>query len=315
MREVARAYGLDPSSVEPVASAYRPDAAFRAGTVLLKPYRYGERQLYYVVRGLRHLEQRGCRAVPRLVPALSGEPYVRAGKRLWYATTWIVGRRPRWPFDLEAAARSLAAFHRASEGCFMPYGGARSWSKRWPALLADLLAFRRQAADGKSPFDQEFFGASAVFVEQAKAATAALRRSAYAVLEADCRQRRAFCHRDVTTANMVADARGQVWLVDPDTWGPELRVYDLARLVLAGAGDDPARALRAVRTYAAALPLDPRELRLLPWAYLLPREYWWAGVCRYRRPAPGVDPGALLRQAVAGAGARAACALALSSEL
>ena len=313
--EVARAYGLNPLRLQPVASLYRAEAAWRAGPVLLKPYRYGERQLYYTTVALRHLEAQDCKLAPRLVETLDGEAYVRAAGTWFYATTWIPGRRPRWPGDLEPAARSLAAFHQASEGCFIPYSSTRSWRKRWHGLLADLLAFRRLAEAGNSPFDRAFAGASDRFVEQASRAVAALEQSAYDRLEAEYRRRRAFCHRDLTTANLVVDATGRVCLVDPDTWGPDLRAYDLARLLLAGAGSDPGRALGAIAAYGAAVPLDPREQRLLPWAYLLPREYWWAGVCRYRRPAAGVDPEALLRQAAEGAPARYACFRALKGAL
>ncbi|HWI66752.1 MAG TPA: phosphotransferase [Symbiobacteriaceae bacterium] len=312
---VLRAFGLPPDRLRPVASAYRLEAAYRAGSVLLKPYRYGERQLYYATLGLRHLERRGCRLVPRLVETLDGRPYIRVEGIWYYATTWIPGRRPRWPADLAGAAESLAAFHTASEGCFIPYSAGRSWRVRWNALLEDLVTFLRLARSGGSEFDRLYVSASLPFLEQATRAVAALAASEYDALEAACRRRPAFCHRDLTSANLIVDLAGRVCLVDPDTWGPELRVYDLARLLLAGAGADAGRALGAVAAYEALLPLAPAERQLLPWAYLLPREYWWAGVCRYRRPSAGVDPEALLRQAMAGAGARAACAAALEEAL
>ncbi|HYF95121.1 MAG TPA: hypothetical protein VD969_23130 [Symbiobacteriaceae bacterium] len=311
----ARAYGLAPNRLQPVASAYREAAAFRAGGVLLKPFRYGERRLYYATVALRHMAERGCRLVPALVETPDGDRYIRIGDTWWYATTWITGRRPRWPGDLEGAARSLAAFHSAAQGCFIPYSGSRSWRKRWAGLLQDLLDFTRQAEAGATAFDRQYAAAAGTFVDQAARAVAALEKSEYDRLEADCRRRPAFCHRDLTAANLVVDMAGQVCLVDPDTWGPELRSYDLTRLLLAGAGADPGRALGAVAEYEAAEALDRRERRLLPWAYLLPREYWWAGVCRYRRPAAGVDPQALLQAAIRGAGAREACARALKEAL
>ncbi|HLN62789.1 MAG TPA: hypothetical protein VK464_14685, partial [Symbiobacteriaceae bacterium] len=150
----ARAWGLDPGALQPVASAYRPAAAFRAGSVLLKPFRYGERPLYYATRALFHLERQGCPHVPRLVAAPGGEPYLRLGGQYWYATTWLDGRPPRFPAELPAAAEALAAFHQASAGCFVPWSPSRSWRHRWARLLADLHAFRHLAEAGRTPFDR-----------------------------------------------------------------------------------------------------------------------------------------------------------------
>lgn len=311
LREAAAAYGLDPAELEPVASAYRPAAAYRAGPVLLKPYRYPERQLYYATRALDHLALRGFSRAPRLVRSRLQEPYIRAGGRLWYATTWIEGRRPRLPADLQLAANALAAFHRAARGCYVPWSPGRSWPARWARLLADLRRFERSAGAGSTPFDRAFAHVAPRFIGQAEAALAALQALDYTGLEAGARQE-GFCHRDITAANLVSDRQGRVCLVDPDTWGAELRLHDLARLLITGCGWNPRTALTALTAYG---PLSAAERRLLPAALLLPREVWWAGLCRYQRTQPGADPERLLRSAIAGAPARDACVKALREAL
>ncbi len=312
LEQAAAAYGLDPLDLLPVASAYRPAAAYRAGDVLLKPYRYGERQLYYVARALEHLARRGFSRAPRLVLSQSGQPYVRAGSTWWYATTWIEGRRPRFPGDLAAAAGALAAFHEAGEGCPIPWSRSRSWPVRWAALTADLRQFAQRAALGHSDFDRAFSQAAPQFISRAESACAALAASSYPALEAEAMDSPVLCHRDLTPANMVMDRAGRVCLVDPDTWGPELRLHDLVRLITASPGWSPKGAIAAVRAYG---PLRPEESRLLPPALLLPREVWWAGVCRYRRQEPGADPERLLADAIAGAPARDACVKTLAKLL
>jgi CotS family spore coat protein len=302
----ARAYGLDPHHLTPVASAYRPAAAWRAGAVLLKPYRYTEQQLFYVTRALLHLERRGFGQVPRLVHARSGRPYVRAGGGWWYATTWIDGRPVRFPEELPAAAGALASFHTASEGELIPWHPSRSWPRRWQLRLADLQTFQRLAREGSTPFDRAYAHVAPHYLRQAQRALEALERSDYHRLEEAARRRTGFCHRDCTPGNLVVNPGGDVCLVDPDTWGAELRLHDLVRLLLTGAGNDPAAALGAMAAYEEAAPLDPAERRLLPVALSLPREYWWAGLCRYRRDEPGVDPEQALREALEGAPVREA---------
>lgn len=312
----ALAYGLDPHRLAPVASTYRAEAAYRAGSVLLKPFRYGERQLWYATSALRHLERRSCPLVPRLVESRRGQPYVRAGDTWWYATTWIDGRPPRFPAELALAARSLALFHQAAEGCFMPYHTNRSWERRWQALHDDIAAFQETAAQGRTPFDQLYARHAPRFLEEANLALDALKQSEYPSLEAALPTRRGFCHRDCTAANLVvAHATGQPCLVDPDTWGPELRLYDLVKLLQSGSGHDPDAVLKAAHAYHTLHPLPMTELTLLPAAYRLPREFWWAGLCRYRRPAYGVDPAALLQNAIAGAPLRGACVKALAAAI
>jgi hypothetical protein len=190
VKAAARAYGLDPDRLEPVASVYRPNAAYRAGRVLLKPFRYGERQLYYVTAALRHLAQQGCGLVPRLVAARDGAPYIQSGDGWWYATTWIAGRPPRLPAELPAAASALAAFHAAAEDCYIPYSSSRSWRRRWHTLLNDISAFGRHARSGGTAFDRQYAEAAALFVPQAEQALAALDRYGYDRLESALRQRR-----------------------------------------------------------------------------------------------------------------------------
>lgn len=310
--EAARQYGLEPDALRPVASAYREAAAWRAGGVLLKPYRYGKRQLLQVVRALQHL--RDFPLVPQLVPARGGRPYVGRPGAWWYATGWIEGRPPRFPAELAEAAGALGSFHRAAEGYPESWSPSRSWRRRWTRLLGDLRECLRLAGQGRTDFDRAFVRAAPAFIRQAEACVQALDACGYDTAEAGARRRPGFCHRDVTAANLVVDGRGRVCLVDPDTWGPDLRLYDLTRLLLAGCAHNPGAAATAVSAYETlAGPLSIAERRLLPWAYLLPREAWWAGVCHYRRPSAGVNPTALLESAVADMGRRVACVRALQS--
>ncbi|HYG58605.1 MAG TPA: hypothetical protein VD902_11155, partial [Symbiobacteriaceae bacterium] len=194
LRDAAAAYGLDCRRLVPVASAYRAAAAYRCGRVLLKPYRYGRRQLYYVAVALRHLEHQGFGAVPRLVATRDGEPYFATSSEGWYATTWIDGTPPRFPRDLNGAARSLAGFHQASEGCFIPYSHSRSWQRRWQRLLDDLRSFSAVAGAGIAPFDRDYARLAPLFIRQAEVALQALEANRYAELEAGLWSRQGFCH-------------------------------------------------------------------------------------------------------------------------
>lgn len=301
LRTVAAAYGLDPDAIQPVASHYRSAAAFRAGRVLLKPYRYPERQLRHALKALEHLGRKNFALTPALVRTSAGAGCLRAGGIWWYATTWLDGRPPRLPAELPAAARSLAAFHLAAQGCRIRWSSSRSWIRRYHGVVLDVATFARAAEAGTTPFDRAYARAAPGFQAQAIEALAQLTASDYLRLEHAVRQGTGFCHRDFTAANLLVDRTGQVCLIDPDTWGADLRLHDLVRLIHTGTGADPAAALTALRVYERDLPLNPAERHLLPVALSLPRTFWWAGVCRYRRTAPGPSPDQLLADALAGA--------------
>ncbi|MGE5674731.1 MAG: phosphotransferase [Mycobacterium leprae] len=308
VEQAAAAYGLDAASLEPLSSTYRAVAAYRAENALLKPYRYSERQLFYVTRALSHLAKCGCTVVPRLIETRRGEPYLRSGRRLWYALTWIPGCPVSFPTDLVEAARALARFHRAATGCFIPSSDKRSWPRRWRQIRTDLAEFAREAAAGATPFDILYSQAAPIFIGQAEACIAALNQPAYTHLESVRRQRLAFAHRDATAANLIRGEQGRVYLIDPDTLGPDLRLHDLTRMLLSGGVEDPEPLVEAIAAYDRIAPLEQAERLLLPAAYRLPREFWWAGVCRYRHGRPDFDPEELLRIAIAGAPGRDACA-------
>ena len=330
---VAERYGLQVNGCTPVASVYRPAAVFRletdAGPLCLKPFRYPERRLLQVLAGLDHLARRGFRRLAPVVVARDGSRYFRQDDQLYLVSRWIEGSA----CDLtrsqhrRAAADSLGTFHAAARGCARR-GGHAAWPERYARVVGDLEAMAALAAAGPHPatpdvaerercerFDRLFLQWLPPFLTAARAAAAGINCPTYRRLAARAGAQAEFCHGDFVAPNLVIDSAGTAVLIDLDTWRPELRLYDLAKLVANGAFWRLEAAGEILAAYAAHLPLCPEERALLPLAIEPPREFWWAGTCRYRRRHCDAGVLALLELAIASHNPKLAFLRELRAEL
>lgn len=294
------AYGLCVHETTPVASVYRPEAVYRLqsdhGPLCLKPFRYAERQLKAVLAGLDHVNERGFTRLAPIVPTRDGRRYLSVGGKLYLVSRWIAGDPCRFeqPEHVRAAADSLGAFHVAALGCAGAHARRPgSWPTRYRRQAEDLaemaaIAARQPRSRGESSeweaqFDRLFTRYSPYFIAEARDAAANIDCLAYRRLRERSVAQGEHCHRDYVAPNLVIDRTGQAVLLDLDTWGPDLRLYDLAKLVSNASHWHLERALLVLEGYEQHLMLSSEERVLLPWAVMMPREFWWAGTCRYRR--------------------------------
>ncbi len=335
LARVEAAYGIRIRHCTPVASVYRPAAVFRlqsdAGPLCLKPFRYPERRLTQMLAGLDHLTSGGFRRLAPVLTARDGSRYLRCGGQLYLLSGWVAGSA----CDLErgahrrAAADSLGALHAVARDCADRGRGRGAWPDRYRRLISDLRAMAALAAAGPHPatpgpalrqrcerFDRLFARWVAPCLVAAQAAADAVDGSAYRRLAARAEDQGECCHGDFVAPNLVINDAGMAILIDLDSWSPELHLYDLAKLVTNGSYWRIEWAREILTAYTQAhRPLCRDEKALLPWAVQMPREFWWAGVCRYRRRQ--CDPGtlALLELAVASLAPRAAFLRELRADL
>lgn len=302
----AAAYGVQPVAFTPVASAYHSPAALQVrwsgGAVCLKPFRGGHRRLERVEGYLHRLSTIAprfwvagrpgrtgrCAFFHRGRPFLvtcweEGTPCTAGADQAGAAVAGTEGAIAAGPEAAAAAGRALAAFHRAGAG-LAPWIPSHSWPRRWQRLLAEIAhapeGLRLAAADPGDSLAELFRKAAAPPLATGRRAVSVLSSgSDYPLLERASRRRAQLCHRDLTPPNLLQIPTGQMLLLDPDTWGPDLRLADLSALVGPVSGFSAAAALRALAAYVEiAGPLHPAEVRLLPWTLRLPRELGW--LCR-----------------------------------
>ncbi len=245
----AREYGLTPARILPAKGGYLLDSPAGEGPAWFlwvsgrKPAR-----LLFGLAAMEHLRTRGYGAVGRLLPGVSGQPYVTLDNDLTAFVTAWEDCRPldlRRPAELRLAARALGELHTLSEG-FVPWEGASPRGEWGGTLLecgrgpSSLRLFKRVAGARLRPtgFDRRFLAAYDRLASRAEQAVLALQNSSYAELADRARQRKTFCHGDFTRDHLSLagpPGPGQGGRVVVSGFGSvhyEARVVELAEFLL-----------------------------------------------------------------------------------
>jgi fructosamine-3-kinase len=187
--------------------------------------------------GLRWLAEPGALRTPRVLEVAEG----------YLALEWVPGGR----LSVEGAeelGRGLAATHDAGAPCFGDPGGTG------PARLGSLLLGNEPAGDWPT-----FYGERRLLpLARAAAGRGRLSPAGGAAVAAVCERLDQLCgpaeaparlHGDLWSGNVMADASGRPWLIDPSAYGGH-REVDLAMLRLFGAPSE-----RVFESYAERSPL------------------------------------------------------------
>lgn len=303
---VFRAYGLRVFSVEPVDSVYRSRAVFRLATdrgdKCLKPFRAGPHRALFCSLVQQHLLQRGLLNLAAWEPTLDGQPFFEFRGEVFVLAPWVAGARCDLtdPEQRSLAAVTLGRFHRAARrfeaGLALGYpDGWGNWVRRYQRELRDLEDMARLAEThittgpagphgraGPSTFDRVYLAHVETYLLQGRRALETINGPDYWHLVKQAEERRVFCHKDYVGPNLLITPRRQLWLIDLDSCGYDIPLYDVTKLVMSASDWDATAAEKILEEYASVRVLRREERRLLPAAVLLPRDFWWAARLYYR---------------------------------
>ncbi|NLG83601.1 MAG: CotS family spore coat protein [Firmicutes bacterium] len=259
-----------------------------AGFLCLKPSRLSSLDLLFVERLVAHARQGGFTRAAAAIPTRDGHHFVAAGGFSYLLFPWFAGREAAFAREdaLLAAIVPLAAFHRAGSG-FIPYRSdpARVRWGTWPVLLAARLAQLYEFGErarmlSASPFGILYARLFSHYVAQAEEALRLLKVSPYEELAEEGARRRMVCHHDPSPRNFILDEEGRAFLLDFEYALADLRLHDLANLLLRllrRHGWRPEVARKVIGAYHRENPLDERELAVLYPFLLWPQDFWQIG--------------------------------------
>lgn len=296
LQDLARHWGLSFRGGERVRKVWR--LRTDRGTYCLKRSVLGPEELLFIEAVQRHLARRGFRGVLPPLPTLGGMPYAAGVEGIFVLYPWQDSQEADFdqPRDLALAVETLAELHERSGG-FVPYRGDAHrvrWGL-WPEILAarrnQLAEFGARAAAGsrESLFCARYARLFPYYYAQAGRALAALAASPYGALCAEAVAERSICHHDYSARNILLNAERRPTVVDFDYCLADLRLHDLANLILRRLRHGrwrPERAAEVLDLYHRCRPLDEREYAVLHPFLLWPQDFWQVGLQYFLEELP-----------------------------
>lgn len=288
LNELAGRWGLAVLSTQRIRKVWRLETD--AGPCCLKRSILNQCDMLFVESVVAHLRARGFAAVVSCRRTLTGEASTIWNGQTYVLYPWCESREADFnrDEDLRLALHTLAELHAKSAG-FIPYSsdpGRVRWGL-WPRILgarrAQLAAFGARAASMAkfSPFCARYAHLFPYYFAEAGRSLAALAASPYQQLCADAIQQRSVCHHDCSARNFLIGPEGRPTLVDFDYCLADLRLHDLANLILRLLRHDRWNsriAAKALAMYDEESSLDGRELAVLYPLLLWPQDFWQIGL-------------------------------------
>lgn len=274
-------------------------------------------RLMFIHSVMEHLARKGYKNAPRMIRNKHGQAFTcpKSGIAI-YLTDWQAGRRFSFSRTDQAVAicRLLARLHISAVD-FVPQEGSlklEAWGQ-WPEKLRyrkgeiKVLAEQIEAKPQQSKAERAFLANLDYFLEQADKAIQLLDSEDYYALVNREKAFGALCFRDIGTRN-VKKQDGELLLTSVDYAICDLRVYDLARLLLRACGGTSwnwEKAHLMLREYEEIRSLSPEEKKALLALVTFPRYYWLSGkkyLARYL--SHGDASGDLLKKVIKAEGDR-----------
>ncbi|MDI6871959.1 MAG: phosphotransferase [Bacillota bacterium] len=277
-RAVETAFGLRVTSLVPVRSAYKvssPQGLF----CLREVRRQAQAKLFFLHQMTEFLWGRGFPRVPRFFPTRAGEVGWPLGSRVFSLSGWLPGEECRLErrADMEAAARGLAALHRASVG--FPLRPEHAPAVRWGMWAEEMAEGERllnaclqraSAAPRPASLDRWLIRNSPWVAGRIAKAREGLAELAVPLAEWGPG---VFCHNSLYYQNILVDPGRTICFVDLDRAVWDHRARDLAHFLdryLQRVGWREDLAYAALNAYSEVWPLSPLDRQLLYLRLLFP---------------------------------------------
>lgn len=235
--EAGQHFGLEIQQAEPVRGIWRLTTP--GGLKCLKRSPLPPPEIKFAGQAIDHLYRQGFHQVAPFQPTTAGEPFLILDNSCFILTDWLAGRDGDYtnPADLEKAAQTLAELHLAARGWQPPPGCADKirWGQ-WPAIFAhrgrELLVFEQNSRHDESLAGHIYHHHLPYYIAQARTAGELLAGTAYlSLVEADQKQQ-LFCHHDFAHHNLLFPSDNRPWVVDFDYAICDLRLHDVASLII-----------------------------------------------------------------------------------
>jgi CotS family spore coat protein len=283
-------FGLTQKTSWRVRSAYYLETD--EGPLFLKRWKFGEEDLRFIDSAHTHLIEKGFASVLPYLRTRDGSLCAQVERETFVLTRWVTARESDYsnPSDLKKATELLAELHLAARG-FRPGSPDRrielgNWPETFAHRLREMDLFGNVATGRPRPttFDRKYRAGTDYFLDQGRRAIRMIEASPYARLVEEAKKSGGLCHHDYAHHNVLLTDEGRVYLVDWDYSICDLRIHDLASLIIRNIKSsnwDQDLAESILETYHRRFPLEPDELKVMAAFLTWPQDYWQIGVQYY----------------------------------
>lgn len=287
---VLQQFGLTPKASRRVRSAYYLETD--EGPMFLKRWKFGDDDLQFIACAHAHLTANGFRSILPFRRAIDGRSCARVDGEAFVLTDWITARESEYsdPSDLEKATEVLAELHLAARG-FLPDAPKHriewgNWPEKFAHRLQEMELFRTIAGGRPRPthFDRKYQSGVDYFLDQGRTAIKMIEASPYKRLVERAKKDGGICHHDYAHHNVLLTEDGRAYIVDWDYSVCDLRIHDLASLIIRNmkvSAWDLDLAKRILEIYEGRFPVSGDELKAMAGFLTWPQDYWQIGVQYY----------------------------------
>lgn len=289
--DIFEGFGLKVDDIMPIRSVYM--LYTDKGIKVLKKLIYGIDDLMFINNMMDYVMHNGFENVVPFLKACDGNYYIEKDDGIYVVIDLIEGREADYqnPIDLSMVSKALCRFHNASRGIKdVPRhrNNLYTWVPSFEKRAEELLKFKEVADlhEIKTGFDKLFLDYAERYYEDAVKSIKLLKSSDYYKLCDTVNETKNICHHDLAYHNTIIDINSNVYFVDFDYCILDLRIHDIANLLvksIKNCGWDVEKASGIIRDYSFIDALDDSELDVLYDFLIFPQEFYEISRSYYMR--------------------------------
>ena len=203
------------------------------GPKCLKKVYYDEANLLFVYSIIEWFYQSGIN-VPRILPTISGNRFVKYNNNLFIVTEWIDGRKCDYDIDadISMAARNLGRMHKYSYNFLSVHGSYIrkddiNWYKSFNKKFLQLLLFNNTALKYNDHFCRIYLENLDYFIECAQHAVYILSLINNNELMLPASKFNSICHLDYVNKNLIITGSDDLYVIDFDKSKIDIPIHDI----------------------------------------------------------------------------------------
>lgn len=280
--DIFDAYNIKVDDILPIRSVYI--IYTDVGVKILKKVDYSLEELDFINSVVRHIANNGYSYVVSFMETVDGNYYIKREDGLYAVLNLVEGREADFqnPLDISLVAKALCRLHKSTHGIkhvIDRRNNLYKWIPTFKKRAEELLKFKEIAElhEIKSDFDSLFLKYVDMYHEGAVKSGELLKASGYERLCAEAVEVQNVCHHDLAYHNILIDDESNVYFVDFDYCIQDIRVHDIANLIVKSIKHcnwDSEKAWSIIQNYSAIDKLGLDELEVLYAFLTFPQDFY-----------------------------------------
>ncbi|KOA20908.1 spore coat protein I [Clostridium homopropionicum DSM 5847] len=290
INKILKNFDISALNIEKVRSVYKIKTA--SGNLCLKRLKHGKNKAENGNELVNLLERNGFNQVPKYYKTKENNLFIKYKGLYFYLTEWIDGKECNLDEikEVEACARLLANFHKATSNVEANKFNIRNNIKSWPEVykkkVYDIKNYEKIIANKKIPtsFDIYFKENINFFLNRAMLSLKILNTSEYYKITSNSKGN-TLCHDSFYYQNVIKKD-DEYYIIDLDSIVIDLQIKDLGKFIRRLMSKksykwDFSKALKIIEAYSTIKKLDKPQLEVMLAIIIFPHTFWKLGRKRY----------------------------------